>query len=241
VGRAAVAVRGELAQAIANGYRPGDRLPAEPELAAAYRVSRATMREALQRLEGEGVVRRVHGVGTFVNRMTTKVISALDVDLGVTEAVRAAHQRLGVQVRRSEEVAAPHDIGQRLDLPPIARVLWIERTILANDVPAVAAVDAIPASIAAQARRSYEGGSVYHFLEADCGVGLVGGSASVTAVGADRRLATVLRVEEDEPLLRIVQVERDADDVAVLYSEEHYVPRLFELTIRRARRGRSVA
>lgn len=240
MGRAATAVRVELAQVIAEGYHPGDRLPAEPELAAAYRVSRATMREALQGLETEGVVRRVHGVGTFVNRVTTKVTSALDVDLGITEAVAAAHQRLGVQVLRAEEVPAPREVGERLGLPPAARVLSIERTILANDVPAVAALDAIPTPIAGRARRPYADGSVYRFLEEDCGVRLVGGAASVTAVRADRRLAALLRVDEDEPLLRIVQVERDADARAVLYSEEHYVPSLFELTIRRTRRGLSV-
>jgi GntR family transcriptional regulator len=199
------------------------------------------MREALQGLETEGVVRRVHGVGTFVNRVTTKVTSALDVDLGVTEAVAAAHQRLGVQVLRAEEVPAPREVAERLGLPPAARVLSIERTILANDVPAVAALDAIPASIAARARRPYADGSVYRYLEEDCGVRLAGGAASVTAVRADRRLAAVLRVDEDEPLLRIVQVERDAGDLAVLYSEEHYVPSLFELTVRRARRGPTVA
>jgi GntR family transcriptional regulator len=119
-------------------------------------------------------------------------------------------------------------------------VLSIERTILANDVPAVAALDAIPTPIAGRARRPYADGSVYRFLEEDCGVRLVGGAASVTAVRADRRLAALLRVDEDEPLLRIVQVERDADARAVLYSEEHYVPSLFELTIRRTRRGLSV-
>jgi GntR family transcriptional regulator len=55
--------------AISEQYRPGDQLPSEPELAAAYSVSRATVREALQSLENEGIVRRVHGSGTFVNQV----------------------------------------------------------------------------------------------------------------------------------------------------------------------------
>jgi hypothetical protein len=36
-------------------------------------------------------------------------------------------------------------------------------------------------------------------------------------------------------------VERAHDDTAVLYSEEQYVPNLFELTIRRTRRGGATA
>jgi len=240
MGRTSNAIMAELSAAIGAEYRPGDRLPAEPALASAYGVSRATMREALQSLAAVGLVQRVHGVGTFVAEVSTKVESALDLDLGVTEAVQAANQRLGVQVLRAEELAAPQEVAERLELPPASRVLWIERAILANDVPAVAAIDAIPLAVAGRAGRGYEGGSVYRFLENDCGVVLAGGRASVTAVAADRRVARVLRIAEGAPVLRISQVERSRDNSAVLYSEEHYVPNLFDLTIRRTRRGRTV-
>jgi DNA-binding LacI/PurR family transcriptional regulator len=46
--------------------RVGDQLPPEPELMAQYRVSRSTLREAVASLEHEGLVRRVHGKGTYV-------------------------------------------------------------------------------------------------------------------------------------------------------------------------------
>jgi GntR family transcriptional regulator len=50
----------------ANGLRPGDRLPTEPELIARLSVSRGTIRRALDDLEREGVVSRQAGRGTFV-------------------------------------------------------------------------------------------------------------------------------------------------------------------------------
>lgn len=50
--------RGELA--------PDDELPSEPSLAAAYGVSRLTMRRALADLAHAGVIRTEHGVGSFV-------------------------------------------------------------------------------------------------------------------------------------------------------------------------------
>ena len=109
------------------------------------------------------------------------------------------------------------------------------------DVAASGAVDAIPVGIAGRAAGEYEGGSVYRFLEVDCGLVLVGGSASVTAVRAVRRVAHALRIDEGDPVLRVTQVEHAQDETAVLYSQEDYVPNLFELTIRRARRARSLA
>jgi DNA-binding GntR family transcriptional regulator len=46
-------------------YAPGTRL-SEEALAAEFGVSRTPLRRVLVRLEGEGLLRSVHGVGTFV-------------------------------------------------------------------------------------------------------------------------------------------------------------------------------
>lgn len=46
-------------------YAPGTRL-SEEALAAEFGVSRTPLRRVLARLEGEGLVQSVHGVGTFV-------------------------------------------------------------------------------------------------------------------------------------------------------------------------------
>jgi GntR family transcriptional regulator len=84
---------------------------------------------------------------------------------------------------------------------------------------------------------TYDGGSVYRFLEEDCGLGLVGGVADVTAVLADRSVARLLAIDEGSPLLRIDQVERSTADRPVLYSMEHYVPTVLNVSVRRVRHG----
>jgi GntR family transcriptional regulator, transcriptional repressor for pyruvate dehydrogenase complex len=45
---------------------PGDKLPTESELMAAYGVSRTVVREAISRLQAAGIVETRHGIGTFV-------------------------------------------------------------------------------------------------------------------------------------------------------------------------------
>ena len=46
--------------------KPGDPLPTEHELAARYKVSRFTVREALRQLSNDGLIRRKRGSGTVV-------------------------------------------------------------------------------------------------------------------------------------------------------------------------------
>jgi len=229
-------VRDRIVETVRSRYQAGDRLPSEPDLAEAFGVSRPTIREVLRSLEGDGLVRRVHGVGTFVTRSEPIVSSRLDVDLGITEAVSAAHQRLGVQVLRVARERAPAEIAEQLDVPFGSTVLWIERVIKANDVPAAYAIDAIPEEIlSAAGDPAYLEGSVYRFLEVECSLQLVGGQAKVTAVNADRRLARLLGVHPGDALLRMDQVERTADGRPVLCSSEHYVPQILDLTVRRTR------
>jgi GntR family transcriptional repressor for pyruvate dehydrogenase complex len=56
-----------LRSAILRGDHPvGSKLPGERELSATLGVSRATLRAAITRLQGEGFLRAVHGSGTVV-------------------------------------------------------------------------------------------------------------------------------------------------------------------------------
>ena len=56
-----------------NKYRPGDRL-VETELAAAYGVSRAPVREAIRALEEQGLLRSISNKGVVVSRPSPREI-----------------------------------------------------------------------------------------------------------------------------------------------------------------------
>jgi GntR family transcriptional regulator len=59
-----------LRDQIAGGQmQPGDRLPTETELCAQYGVSRATVRQALEALEADGLIERTAGRGTFLRAL----------------------------------------------------------------------------------------------------------------------------------------------------------------------------
>lgn len=66
---AATQIAGQLREAIGNGvWNPGDRLPAEWQLAESYSVSRGTVREGLRLLAANNLIRSARGAagGTFV-------------------------------------------------------------------------------------------------------------------------------------------------------------------------------
>ena len=53
---------------ITHEFHPGDRLPNERQLAAELSVSRNTLREGINALKAKGVLKVIHGSGTYVNK-----------------------------------------------------------------------------------------------------------------------------------------------------------------------------
>lgn len=51
---------------VSGTWSPGEKLPAERELANQFQVSRPSLREAIQKLEAKGLVNRRQGGGTYV-------------------------------------------------------------------------------------------------------------------------------------------------------------------------------
>jgi DNA-binding FadR family transcriptional regulator len=70
-----------------EGYRPGDSLPPEAELARALGVSRPALREAIKALQPLGIIETRHGTGTFVGRFSMESLVhglafSISIDLG---------------------------------------------------------------------------------------------------------------------------------------------------------------
>jgi GntR family transcriptional repressor for pyruvate dehydrogenase complex len=71
-----------LSAAIRNGsHALGEALPPEAVMAKSYGVSRPVMREAIARLQAEGLVQVKHGLGVYVTPMMPATVFKLDANL----------------------------------------------------------------------------------------------------------------------------------------------------------------
>ena len=118
---------------IASGrFAPGIRIPSEAALAKQYSVSPMTVRQAIGVLVEDGLVKRVHGSGTFVKRVE---VGATTFDLKDLDEVLSDTETLDVSVLKSDIVRARGDEGKMLELEIDEPVILVERLIRKKQIP----------------------------------------------------------------------------------------------------------
>src|SRR5512136_2900129 len=127
-----------------NLARDDGLLPSEAELSQRFEVSRATVREALSRLEQQGRVIRRHGVGTFVAPQQP----VLEAGLERLESLDTLARRIGLETHMGEAEIVEREAtpleAERLQVAPGAQVLAVTRVILTGARPVAYLVDVVP-------------------------------------------------------------------------------------------------
>jgi DNA-binding GntR family transcriptional regulator len=196
----------------------GTRVASEPELANRFGVGRAAARSALLELERRMLVRRVQGVGTFVNRRIDYVIShSKPPSWHATVSANGATPR--AQTKDVQRIVLATEDADQLGWPMGIPTYRIVRHLFIDDLLASVTEELIPVAAAPDldiALRSVE--SVDMVLRQLGGVRPVRAwcRASVDIPPPD--VLQGLGIEASVPVWRIDSISRDAETGRVLLS-----------------------
>ncbi|WP_240452368.1 GntR family transcriptional regulator [Virgibacillus sp. YIM 98842] len=126
-------------------YRVDEKLPSERELCEIYDLSRITVRQALQELEREGYIYKLHGKGTFVspksyNQNLIKLYS-------FTEEMKKIGKTPATKVLSFQEIALDERLANKMNLAPLDEAFQIVRLRLADHEPLMFETSYIPKDI----------------------------------------------------------------------------------------------
>lgn len=225
-------VQMDILTAISRGdYPPGEPLPTENEFCEKYGVSRATVRKAVENLSADGIVIKQHGVGTFVcNRplvgQSVRFRGYLD-DILILDP-KNDHRLIETEIRTFPREIAEIFGGAEAESGSVSLNL-----LCRDNRPVMVGERYLPMEIAEFEQQcdygSGEQPTVVILQKA--GIRIARGQQTMKAVSADEKVAGLLEVERNVPLLASTRVYFDVHDKAVAVIEAIYHPTNFEMLI----------
>ncbi|WDA41346.1 GntR family transcriptional regulator [Erythrobacter sp. BLCC-B19] len=199
---------GELREAILKGeFAGGRQFPTETVLCARYDVSRYTIREALRRLEAEGLIQRRRGSGTTVQPAAARGGALHQPLSNVGELLQYARDSEVVYERQGHG-PLPAEVAVQL-AEPTGGEWTVFRGVRrhAGDAPPIAATAAYFHEMLGEAVDALDlgAGTLFSQIEQLAGVQIGKVTQDIQAIAADAAMAAALEVEEGSPVLRILR------------------------------------
>lgn len=216
---------GELRESIMAGdFANGGQFPTETELCKRYVVSRFTVREALRRLQVEGLISRKRGSGTTVQPAAARGGALHQPLSNIGEILQYGR---GSEVTYLEQDSGPlptvvaEQIGE--DASGTWRRFYGVRRI-SNDAPPLAATDAFFHERLGDAvdRIDLAAGTMFSQIEQLAGVRIGKITQDIQAVAADKIVAGQLGIRKGDPVLRILRCYLDPKGAVFEISVSHH-------------------
>jgi GntR family transcriptional regulator len=213
------ALRNEIERGV---YKPGDRLPSEPELIRQYGISRITVRQALDELETEGLIVRRHGKGTYVaeRRIEQELVRLTDFMEDMQQAGQNPSSRV---LALAHEPASPA-VAVALHLKDGTEVVRVNRLRLADGRPMAFDITWLPLRfgellVGMDLTRE----TIYHILET---------RYAITAATATHQQADLLDMPAGAALLLIQRISYTKGDEPIYVQERYYRPDRVQYRVR---------
>jgi len=221
----------QLAQLISNA-QPGQRLPAEPDLARQLCVSRATLREAMRSFEGQGLIRRRQGIGTFVVGHPQVIDSGLEVLESIEKLARRIQLEVSMGALHISQLKATAVQAAALQLEEGAQVVQVARVILADKRPVAYLVDLLPEDVLLPEDLQVGfTGSVLDFILEHGSLPLQSSRAEIQAVAASPEIARSLEIQRGDVLLMFTAQLFTSEGRVVDYSLSYFLPGYFRFHV----------
>lgn len=197
-------------------WEVGRRIPSERELMAIFNVSRATVRQAIENLEKEGILRRKRGKGTFV--APPKIERGVLRMIEFSDIIKQNGLRPSAQLLGKDCILPPRNIRKILNLSESALTAYLQRLLLVNGAPMLIETAYFPAERFPNLPDVYDGADEWRdFVFNRYGVTVIRARETFEPVILEDREAAILGVKGGFPALWVEHVAFDAADSPVVY------------------------
>ncbi len=180
-------------------WAAGEQITNELEMVEEYKVSRATVRQAIMDLVREGILVRKKGKGTFVSN--PKIVGDFTINFYYPEEFGTKHVPISSKI-----IAAPAWVARQLQLDVGTKVYEIIRIRLFNDEEACIETMYLPAEVFPKLLDAKLEERIFDLLDKHYGVKISKFNTYVEPVLLNAYESSLLQTGQNQPALKITKV-----------------------------------
>jgi len=182
--------------------RPNQPIQPEWKLSQEYQISRTTVRQAMRELEGEGLIYRIQGKGTFVRG--PKISQRFVTMTSFTEECIAKGLKPTARVLEARLIRPTPELMESLGVARTERIVKLSRLRFADGKRVGLNLSFLPhGRVPDLLEEDFREKSLYRIIEKKYGVKITKVKRIMESVQADAELAKTLHVKTGDPLLKI--------------------------------------
>lgn len=218
-------IAGILRNSLSKGeFMPGETMPTEAELNAAFGTSRTTARAALNKLVQEGLLVRRSGVGSVV--LGPKVDQPVSQIRGFTEDMILRGLAPSFTALKADWGPAAGEAAHALGIPSSDTPFMIERLLKANDRLIGHSISWIRPDVfrmVTPPSLDYLGSnSLYAWLREQLSINITGGYEYIEAQIAGEQTARLLEISPGSAVLVVTRVAQTAESLPIEFAVVTY-------------------
>lgn len=201
-------------------------LPGEPKLASRLGVGRATLRDALTRLEAEGLILRRKGADTIVNTAAFDLAGRIDLQVDFAEILRDCGFESNMVLLEHEQAPLTDDAAAALGIDPGSPALRTLKRWDADGRPVMVAVDWLP--LDGSSATPDPSRPVFELAAELGGEEVAWEVACPGALAVDDDIAETLQLEGGSPVWTLERVGIGASGRRSFFAFEYHVPSIVQ-------------
>jgi DNA-binding GntR family transcriptional regulator len=201
-------------------------LPGEPKLASQLGIGRATLRDALTRLEAEGLILRRQGADTIVNPAAFDLAARIDLQVDFAEILRDCGFEASMVLLEEEHTTLTEAAANALGLDVSVPALRTLKRWNADGRPVMVAMDWVPLldpNVVPAASHP-----VFEIAAAISGEETAWEVASPGALAVDAEIAAILQVDVGSAVWTLERVGIGRSGRRSFFAFEYHVPSIVQ-------------
>lgn len=220
----------------AKHLKEGDRLPSEFEFKNMLGVSRSVVREALAMLEQKGMILKVQGRGTFIQKRPDKMESGLEKLESVSETIKSFGFEPSTKWVYIGYEVPDADVREQLGIKKGEAVATFRRLRLADGMLAAYSETYVSKEfIDISLPNSLEYESLFDYFEEEHNIFAERAVTEIVPVWSNEPLQEIMELDHSRLFVLMRQLYLDKEQRHVIFSKDYYSTDYFTFKVNRSR------